>query len=574
MEDNSREYQIKQGEFEYTLYTSIIGNAIRLLVKKSNGEKLFRDFTVEQFQSFNYNFSMVQSVTQAIEFIDDVLNNHKVGILEENNGIVIIFYIITNGMIDQIDIPLDNSGNGFINENVDMQEIDVGGVGESLPTITKVEEEADYQIKDTQNVQIEYLQPQYLPTKYINSEETDINVQSQVNTTNVEQELRPSLKILPAQTNTKILPPIGGDDFDPNQLDYLVNQNNQNVDLDINLENLNVGGDINTEELNSLGSEVKIKNVGAKEEAAKKEMDNLKKENELYKTQIEEYKGLKDKMVELKSLKDKLAELLPLKSQLEELNKIKEEVDKMKDQYEEYKEKAAEAEKLKLQIQEYEKEIKELRTSTPPIQKEEKNIKCEEEKKVENKIENKLESKKITFEQKQEKLEAKGTIIHNPKELEMLTRKINKNNKKIILNLLYKATADSDKAEAFHSKCDEAQSSIVLIETDKGKRFGGFTTCSWSGDYEEKMDENAFIFSLDKMKIYENIPKEEAIGCYPNYGPIFLGCQIKIYDNAFTKGGSTYERQLNYNTDEDYELTDGDKTFNIKDIEVYEVITQ
>ena len=88
------------------------------------------------------------------------------------------------------------------------------------------------------------------------------------------------------------------------------------------------------------------------------------------------------------------------------------------------------------------------------------------------------------------------------------------------------------------------------------------------------MDENAFIFSLDKMKIYENIPKEEAIGCYPNYGPIFLGCQIKIYDDAFTKGGSTHERQLNYNTDEDYELTDGDKTFNIKDIEVYEVITQ
>ena len=76
------------------------------------------------------------------------------------------------------------------------------------------------------------------------------------------------------------------------------------------------------------------------------------------------------------------------------------------------------------------------------------------------------------------------------------------------------------------------------------------------------------------MKIYENIPGELAIGCYPNYGPIFLGCQIRIYDNAFSKGGTTFEKGLNFNTQEDYELTDGERTFNVKEIEVYEVIIQ
>ena len=85
-------------------------------------------------------------------------------------------------------------------------------------------------------------------------------------------------------------------------------------------------------------------------------------------------------------------------------------------------------------------------------------------------------------------------------------------------------------------------------------------------------DEEAFIFSLDKMRIYDNIPGEDAIGCYPKFGPIFLGCQIRIYDNAFTKGGTTFEKGCNFNTEEDYELTGGDRVFGVKEIEVYEVI--
>jgi hypothetical protein len=171
--------------------------------------------------------------------------------------------------------------------------------------------------------------------------------------------------------------------------------------------------------------------------------------------------------------------------------------------------------------------------------------------------------------------EVKGDIIHNLNELEMLTKKINKDNdKKIIINLLYKASVDGDRALAFHEKCDNAQNTIVLIETKKGKRFGGFTTCSWSGNCVDKNDPKSFIFSFDKMQTYDNIPGDEAIGCYPKFGPIFLGCQIKIFDNAFTKGGTTFEKELNFNTQEDYELTGGERSFEVKDIEVYEVIIE
>ena len=168
----------------------------------------------------------------------------------------------------------------------------------------------------------------------------------------------------------------------------------------------------------------------------------------------------------------------------------------------------------------------------------------------------------------------RGEIIKSQKELEFLTQRISQNNRSLTLNLIYKASVDYDKAEVFHFKCDQAQNSLVLIETDNNLRFGGFTTCSWSGNCELKNDENAFIFSFNKFKIYDIIPGEKAIACFPKYGPIFLGCQIVIYDNAFINGGSTYLRGANYQTEEDFELTGGEQNFKIKDIEVYSIILE
>ena len=76
---------------------------------------------------------------------------------------------------------------------------------------------------------------------------------------------------------------------------------------------------------------------------------------------------------------------------------------------------------------------------------------------------------------------------------------------------------------------------------------------------------------MDKKKIYDVIPDENAIGCYPQCGPIFLGCQIRIYDNAFENGGTTFEKGMNFNTEEDFELTGGVQKFGIEEIEVYGV---
>ena len=305
--------------------------------------------------------------------------------------------------------------------------------------------------------------------------------------------------------------------------------------------------------------------------------NNQTNDIEMLKTKVDELMGFKSQIGELNNFKEKIEQMDLVKTQAEEIKQLKSKIAELtspkkseeKTDEESLKNKIKELEYIKLK---YEQEIKDLKLQSA------KKSEVKEEKEKEVKVEIKKEAPKIekkhVFGEKTQKYKVKGDIIHNKDEIELITRKINKVNKKITLNLIYKATVDSDKASAFHKKCDSAKSSLVLVETDEGKRFGGFTTSSWSGDCVDKKDEDAFVFSLDKMKVYPNIPDEDAIGCYPKYGPIFLGCQIRIYDNAFTKGGTTFEKGLNFNTQEDYELTDGNREFKVKEIEVYEVVAE
>ena len=366
--------------------------------------------------------------------------------------------------------------------------------------------------------------------------------------------------------------------------------NKENENLKNQIENLN-------KENMNLKSEIeKLKN-NKEDENLKNQIENLNKENINLKSEIEKLK----KNNEIKILKNKIEKITKenkkLKSEKRNLQKKNE--NKTEIITKENNNLKIEIEKLK---KNYEKKIEEITSENTKLNSEMENLKKNCENKIKNnenemaKLNKEIERYKINslendqfrnkiinletliqeltekLEKTQEK-EVKGDIIHNMKELKLITKKIKKKKStRMIIDLLYKASIYGDSAQVFHQKCDKAKNTIVLIETKNGKRFGGYTTCNWSGNCIEKKDSEAFIFSFDKMKTYDNIPGDNAIGCYPKFGPVFLGCQIKIFDDAFVNGGTTHEKELNFNTTEDYELTGGDKTFEIKDIEVYEVI--
>ena len=163
-------------------------------------------------------------------------------------------------------------------------------------------------------------------------------------------------------------------------------------------------------------------------------------------------------------------------------------------------------------------------------------------------------------------------IITNINELDIINKKLLRQNKRTVYTLIYKATRDGDKAENFHQMCDSYNNTVVLIKTLNGRRFGGFTHETWDGEDQNKVDNRAFLFSIDKQKVYNVIKNEEAIGCYKLNGPDFCGWQIVIQDNFLSnKQCYTGEKEMNYRTDEDYELNGGEKYFGVQELEVFQV---
>ena len=180
-----------------------------------------------------------------------------------------------------------------------------------------------------------------------------------------------------------------------------------------------------------------------------------------------------------------------------------------------------------------------------------------------------------------DKIKSISLIIRDMKDIDFIIKKINvlyaeEDLKFKNINLLYSASEDGDACTIFHSMCDGISPLLVFIKTNKGLRFGGFTagTFECSTTYKGKVDDKAFIFSLDRKKIYEVEKGTKAICCYKNYGPVFYGyeyCNIYLVGNFLTVEGNVAKKGDRYNTTEDYELNGGEKKFMAEEVEVFQV---
>ena len=120
---------------------------------------------------------------------------------------------------------------------------------------------------------------------------------------------------------------------------------------------------------------------------------------------------------------------------------------------------------------------------------------------------------------------AELTVIMKENEFDMIHLAIKSRLNKEIKELkkLYQASIDGDGAINFHSRCDNIPNTLVIIKSVGNRRFGGFTSVQWSSpsSAEWKDDQNAFLFSLDKKKIYPYKKNGKAIYNYKDYGPYF-----------------------------------------------------
>ena len=103
-----------------------------------------------------------------------------------------------------------------------------------------------------------------------------------------------------------------------------------------------------------------------------------------------------------------------------------------------------------------------------------------------------------------------GDIIKEKKDEEWLIEEVKKvldyeEEYKPTILFLYKATINGDDYNNFHSYCDDYNNTLIIIESDKGKIFGGFTSQMWNCKSNNKnlnegknIQDKYFLFNLTK----------------------------------------------------------------------------
>ena len=594
-ERNITRYHLEQSDNKsYFLTTSLINDKLKLTCQDSQNQIFIGSFTLMDLLNLSHYFQTTRSVEQVQQYLNGIVEKQRVEIYQDNICIKIILHLINK---DKIIIPLtkqimnqknnyynfpniSNISNEYIQSQIPSNSIDVNYTNPINYTEPQI----------INNVPQSYMYPQnsnqYLNSQTYNIDQningmSNIEIQGMNNTTsgNINQlATNPIISSYP-QADSSF-------NFQMNKLENDINTIRPEQEKITNelkrvldqAEKFKQENDLYKQENVSLNNE--NNSLKAENENLRKELKQIKEQYEKLKNEYTSFKKeiqpIQEQNKELLKIKETYESQIPiLQNNLEQINKdnevLKQNITVLSNQNESLIKENNSLKNSQTKSQPNEEEINNLMEELNSYR-----LKAQENELLKKQLED-LQYQIQMMQERQEDedvKEVKGDIIHDMNELEMITKKINKENKRIIINLLYKASADSDSAAVFHEKCDSANNTIVLVETKDGKRFGGYTTQSWRGNCIDKPDTDAFIFSFDKMKTYDNIPGDDAIGCYPKFGPIFLGCQIKIFDNAFTKGGTTFEKELNFNTEEDYELTGGSRTFDVKDIEVYEVIIE
>ena len=632
MDNSVQQYQLVQKGKKYILITKILQNKLRFSCTESdtiNPLTFIGDFSMIDLIQLNPIFYPITNISQAQEIFDKIATTQKLSIEPGQNHINLKIFLkrenrpeecfslllnlsTTNGLYDEFsNFQLPISDNKKYTQE-EMQNQFLSFFPNNNYDNTKINNiySTSYTIPEQY---IQYPQSQTTNSFYLNNQGNLPNINYNLSGNNFENSilhkskrtrvdkltlsLRPQQEknnnnILRNQTWTNTSAPLKMQEtFIPQKTPLFqqqnyesVNKNNIENSYDLNRHEIqkNTNNDFINQEKEKIIENLKnkinelnieISNLRSQNEILKQENENMRLKNDINKNienenQSQEILFLKQEneryLKEIDNLRDQL-------SQLNEFDQYKrnkeEEISLLKDQIEEL---LSNQKKNDQFLKDKIKEIDELKLYIEELLQKQRKSESEYQYMLRKSKKNEMEDQMISIQDTRLEI-VRGDIIQDTKELELLTRKISKNNNKIILNLLFKAIVDSDKAEAFHEKCDFAKSTLVLVKSTNGKRFGGYTSCTWKGNNIEKKDDNAFVFSLDKMRIYDIKSGEDAIGCYPKFGPVFLGCQIRIYDEFFTKGGTTFEKGMNYNTEEDYELTGGLKKFNIKDIEVYSV---
>ena len=142
-------------------------------------------------------------------------------------------------------------------------------------------------------------------------------------------------------------------------------------------------------------------------------------------------------------------------------------------------------------------------------------------------------------------------IFSNSEEISFIFSAISKDNlNKINLELLFSSNIDGENEEKVKPAYINKNDILVLIKTKENKRFGGYAHEFFELNIFNKKDSKAFLFNIDKLKIYKSNNTDRSI------------CRNKKTFNSINFGGGTDLRiSHKFLTNENYTNPIGNKYY-------------
>ena len=143
------------------------------------------------------------------------------------------------------------------------------------------------------------------------------------------------------------------------------------------------------------------------------------------------------------------------------------------------------------------------------------------------------------------------------------------------LNLLYRGTRDGDRTEDVHKKCDGLKNIIVFMKTEQGNSYGIYSHVGLETrvNYEYPNDDKAFLFSLNKTKIYEAIKGKVKV-CWVSYkAGLWIYGAMGFYDNFLNEKSYNLIEGLSnkFEKSKIEDFNSGQNEFKFLEIEIYQI---
>ena len=149
--------------------------------------------------------------------------------------------------------------------------------------------------------------------------------------------------------------------------------------------------------------------------------------------------------------------------------------------------------------------------------------------------------------------------------------------KKIIL--LYRGSKNGDHTKTCHELCDNKQNILIFMKSDAGYIFGGYTKIGFKTinavlNYEYKIDNNCFLFSINLEKIYPVIKDSKVICHIKNTSGLCFHNSLLFRDGFMNRSENFISKTIkeNFNgLNDEFEMNGGKEKFKCKELEVFQL---